>query len=100
MFFSKTLLRKILCEIQFLHEKVDKMTTTLAQLDAAIAAENTSIASLVALATKLDTDVTALVAKVNTGADFTAELNAVQANAGLLSTATTNVQSADTASGG
>ena|ERR1700729_797186 len=88
--------RKLLKILQSIQEDINKMATTLAQLDAAIAAENTSITSLVSLATQLDTDVTALVAKVNSGADFTNELNAVQTNAGLLSTATANVQSADT----
>src|SRR6202021_2963775 len=89
------LLNQIICTLNQLQEGINKMATTLAQLDAAIAAENTTITSLVALSVQLDTDVTALVAKVGAGADFTNELNAVQANAALLATATANVQSAD-----
>ena|SRR6266850_1526083 len=93
-------LTEILIEVREIKEEIKKMAVTLAQVDAAIAAENTSLVSLAALATKLDADVTALAAKVGAGQDFTAELDAVQANAGLLATVATNVQSADTSTGG
>lgn len=76
------------------------MVATLADLDAAIAAENTKLTSLETLATQLVADVDALVKKVNAGADFTSELNAVQANTALLDTATSSVTSADTSAKG
>jgi uncharacterized protein YoxC len=88
---------EILGTLNSLTQRMDKMATTLAQLDAAIAAENVTLTSLVALSNQLITDVNALVAKVGSGADFTNELNAVQANAALLQTASTNVQTADSA---
>jgi len=72
------------------------MTVALSQIDAAIAAENTTLTSLVGLSNQLVADVNSVVAKVNSGEDFTNELNALQANAALLQTATGNVQSADT----
>lgn len=83
-----------------LQETLDIMATTLAQLDAAIAAENASLTSLSQLSTQLDTDVAALVTAINNGQDFTNELNAVQTGASTLATAVANVQSADTAAQG
>lgn len=81
-------------------ERMKHMAVTLAQLDAAIAAENSSLTSLQALSTQLDSDVAALVAAVNGGQDFTNELAAVQSGVSTLSTAAANVQSADTAAQG
>ena len=69
---------------------------TLADLDAAIAAENDSLVSLQALTVQLDTDVQNLANKVGQGQDFSAELAAVQSGVATLTTAVTNVQTADT----
>lgn len=76
------------------------MAVSLADLDAAIAAENTKLTSLEALAAQLVTDVAALAAKVNAGQDFTAELNALQANSALLDSTVSDVTSADTSAKG
>lgn len=87
------------------------MATTLADLDAAIAADTTeettlagAVTSLATLITQLGTDINALIAKVQAGQDFTNELNAVNANlatatatATSVASATTAAQSADTA---
>jgi hypothetical protein len=103
-------LDKILIELTIVKEELDTMVTTLAELDAAIAAENTAITSLdqglnalVTQTAQLVTDVAALAAKLTAGADYTNELNAVQSGAALtsqsatsLSTAAANVTSADT----
>lgn len=71
------------------------MAATLADLDAAIAAENAKLTSLETLATQLVADVAALAAKVNEGQDFTAELQALQANSALLDSTVSSVTSAD-----
>lgn len=63
------------------------MATTLAQLDAALAALSPAI-------TQLTTDVTALIAKLGTGADFTSELTSVQASLASLQGLDTTVQGA------
>ena len=78
------------------------MADSLAQLDAAIASLTTAETNAVALTQQLDTDVQALVAKLEAAGntDFTNEVNAIQAAVGTLNTALTNVQSADTAAQG
>lgn len=65
-FCNRRILETILKEIRMAN-------TTLAQLDAALAVNTTAVQTVV-------TDVTALLTKLNAGADFTAELNAVQAS--------------------
>lgn len=66
------------------------MTTSIAQLDAAIAAEAASdeqeLQTLQGAVTKVDDDITALIAKIDAGGkvDVTAELEAIQANTGAL----------------
>jgi chromosome segregation ATPase len=103
-------LDKILLELTLLKQELDTMVITLAQLDAAIAAENTAITSLdqglnalVTQTAQLVTDVAALAAKLTAGMDYTNELNAVQAGAALtsqsatsLSTGAASVTAADT----
>jgi hypothetical protein len=91
-------LDKILLELDLIQQEINNMTVTLAQLDAAIAAENAQLTSLdsglqalTAQTTQLVTDVAALVAKVNAGADFTNELNAVTAGAALASDSATQL---------
>ena len=88
----------------------NQMATTLAQLDAAIAAEGTeettlagAVTALATLITQLGTDIAALIAAVQAGQDFTNELNAVNANlatatatAGSVATVTTAAQAEDT----
>lgn len=81
-------------------ERDTEMATTLAQLDAAIAAEGTeettlagAVTSLSGVITQLGTDIAALIAKVQAGGDFTNELNAVNAN---LATATSTAASVAT----
>ncbi len=72
---------------------------TLADLDAAIAAQTTEVATLTAAVEKVDADITALLAKIAGGGavDVTAELTAIQANTTAITAAVTAAQAADVA---
>lgn len=80
-------------------ERLDSMATTLAQLDAAIAAETTEDATLLTAVTAVQTDITNLLAKIAAGTpvDVTSELTAVNANLATVTGAVTNLQAADAA---
>jgi hypothetical protein len=88
LFGSLTLLH-----IHFIEKGDSTLVATLQDLDAAIAAETQENATLLSAVTQLDTDVTALIQKIEGGQDFSAEIAAVQAN---LATITGVVQAAQT----
>jgi len=72
------------------------MSTSLTQLDAALAAQTTEIASLTSILTQYNSDVNALVTKLQSGQDYTNELNVVTANSTAVQNAVSSLQSADT----
>lgn len=90
-------LNKIENTIKKLFKGEIKIVATLADLDAAIAAETTENATLLSAVTQLDTDVTALIAKIGQGQDFTAELNAVNANIATITGVVTSATAEDAA---
>jgi uncharacterized protein YoxC len=71
--------RKLLKILQSIHEDINKMVTTLAQLDTALAANTAAVTQLV-------TDVQALLAKIAASGspDFTNEVNQVQSSVSAL----------------
>lgn len=88
---------KIESELSQLLQEGTNVATTLAQLDAAIAAETQENATLVSTVTQLATDITALIAAVNNGQDFTNELNAVNANLATITGVVTQAATEDAA---
>ena len=94
----------ILKKLDELTRKESTVATTLAQLDAAIAAEGAeettlagAVTTLAGVITQLGTDITALIAKVQGGGDFTNELNAVNANLATAQATATSVANVTTA---
>jgi chromosome segregation ATPase len=86
-----------------LQEGQQRIMATIADLDAAIAAEKadldsfgTSVQALTALATQLGVDIAALIAKAQNGEDFSAELTALQANKAELDSTIAAVAAAQT----
>ena len=73
------------------------MATTLAQLDAAIAAEATEITTLTEAVTAVDNDITNLLAEIAAGGnvDVTKELTAIQANTSAIASVVSAAQAAD-----
>ena len=69
----------------------------LDDLNAAIKAEDVDVQAIAAVATKIDTDIKALLAKPGLPPDLTTQLQAIQAHTSALGTALTQLQASDTA---
>lgn len=86
---------KIEQKLTLILERLDTMTATLKDLDAAIAAEAALEDTLVGAIKQLAADYSTLVEQAAAGTDVKAELDAVNANAAKITDAITAVSTAD-----
>lgn len=93
--YEKIFLEPILSRLDKLEKRIIDMTATIADLDTAIAAEETLENTLFAALATLITDYQNLVAQAQQGVDVTTQLNEVNADAAKIQAAITSVQSAD-----
>lgn len=92
------LLHKIVELLEHIKKQGDKIMSQQDDLDAAIKAEDVTIQAIAASATKIASDVDALLAKIAGGtapADLTTEIQAVQAHTASLQAAADQLTAAD-----